>query len=102
MNKRGVECKWDKISSLTKLADLSQQQSQIQTSKQDHSETMGITRLKQLTIYPLAYRAKWMDEKDGCHTVWLAKEFKWLADKKKFNRWDVINISMVPRNAKES
>lgn len=31
-----------------------------------------------------------MDEKDGCHTVWLAKEFKWLDDKKKFNRWDVI------------
>lgn len=44
---------------------------------QKHLEQKG---LKQLTIYPLAYRAEWMDEMDGCHRVWLAREFRMMTE----------------------
>lgn len=35
------------------------------TSKQE-----PLVRLKQLTIYPIAYGADWMDEMDVCHIGW--------------------------------
>lgn len=44
-------------------------------------------RSKQLTISSLAYTAKWRGEMDGCHIVWLFKDF--------------FNVGMTERSSKD-